>query len=258
MLSRENKLNKASDLLLNRIQDIIFYVKDKNIPKFSKFYNEEEILNVECFLNSNKINNFLFFGGYNNSKRKILGVFPEYIDDKISIFPITPIKFSYSKKYTLYHKNFLWSLMNLNINRNTIGDILIGVGETLAFVHDDISDLIVNDIVKIANVGVQVSVERNYYNNFFNKEKFEYINCTVSSARLDCIVSFIAKCSRSVSCKMIKDNLVFINSSPCSNVEKVVKLNDILVLRGYGKYIFEEEKGKTKKDKFFIVLKKYM
>ncbi len=259
MYNNFNEIYKHNLVFFNKINDIFSYVRYHNSYKFSKFFNEQELEFSKIFIRKNNLQNYMFFGGYNNAKRQIIGVFPDYIyDNKIFLFPLTPIVFKYPKKYILSHQNFLGYLTSLNINRNMIGDICIFEGETIIFVHNNICNFIIDNTIKISNVGVSASIDNNYYNNLLIEDKFSYINGTVSTLRLDCVISFILNCSRSKSSKIIKSRLVFLNSIVCDDLTKILCVNDTVTIRGFGKYILSDVGSRSRKDRLFIIVKKYI
>ena len=79
--------------------------------------------------------------------------------------------------------------------------------------------------------------------------EFETINISVNSLRLDNIISEILKTSRKIAQEQIEQEKVFINYTAETKSTKNLKENDILVIRGKGKYIIEKFLGKNKKRK---------
>ena len=79
--------------------------------------------------------------------------------------------------------------------------------------------------------------------------EFETINISVNSLRLDNIISEILKTSRKIAQEQIEQEKIFINYTAETKSTKNLKENDILVIRGKGKYIIEKFLGKNKKRK---------
>ena len=89
------------------------------------------------------------------------------------------------------------------------------------------------------------------------KNEFEEIKCTVSSARLDGIISTVVPLSREKSSALIKQGLVFVNAFATENVSYTVKSGDKISVRGKGKFIVSEFSGITKKGRLKLTVKKY-
>lgn len=248
-------MNSENALLIARLKDIINISSKKQFPSFIGFLNEQEISVLLQYLKKSQVNSYRFFGGYENSDRCLLGVSQgDYIEDYY--YPITGISFKYKYDYKLSHRDFLGSLMALGIKRETIGDILTGDGYTVVFVRDDIKKYILSQIQKIGSVGVTVEEWDNY--TLPIKNDFENISCTVSSARLDNIVSSLVPLSREKSATLIKQGMVCVNSIAVDNVSHIVKIGDKISIRGKGKFIISEFFGITKKGRIKLIVQKYM
>ena len=88
--------------------------------------------------------------------------------------------------------------------------------------------------------------------------KKETIKITVPTLRLDSIVSELAHCSRTSANDIILSQRVFINYENETKISKLVKVGDVLVIRGKGKFIIKELEGKTRKDKLVLIVEHYI
>ncbi len=112
-----------------------------------------------------------------------------------------------------------------------------------------------NEISKIGRVGVKLSVVD--VADIDCTCEFEEINLTVSSLRLDVIVSALCNLSRDNSQKMIKSELVSINHKINTNVSKQIIVGDVITIRKFGKFVFADENGFSKKGKHKITVKHF-
>lgn len=243
------------NLLIARLQDALVLSSKKQFPSFIGFLNEHEISVILQSLKKEKVSNYRFFGGYNDSERCILAVAQRNVDIEDYYYPITGLSFLYKPEYTLSHRDFLGSLMALGIKRELIGDILTGNGRAVVFVKDSIKDYVITQIQKIGKVGVTVSEWDGI--ELPVKNQSEIINCTVSSARLDCIVSAVMPFSREKSATLIKQGIVFVNSIAIESVSCEVKCGDKISVRGNGKFVVGEFSGLTKKGRLKLTVEKY-
>lgn len=81
---------------------------------------------------------------------------------------------------------------------------------------------------------------------------------TVSSLRLDAIVSAAFSISRGKAQSLIRSEKTTINWTVVSNTSFIVKEGDILSLRGYGRIKLEEVLGNTKKGRIGIEIGRYV
>lgn len=112
------RLNNGIDLCLTRQK-----------PYFMPFMSERKQALLVSELKKAYFDNYLFFGGYDDSERKMLGLF--FDEPSTSMFPICGIEFSFRKCDRLTHRDFLGSLMSLGIERETVGDILVEDGRAV-------------------------------------------------------------------------------------------------------------------------------
>lgn len=249
-------MENDSKLFLAKINDLIRIRDLRNIPKFSGFLSPSEAAIVDNFLRSP---NCYFFGGYSNAERRIFGALPDYIAEPFEEFPITALKFEYRKVDVLSHRDFLGSFMATGISREKVGDICIGDGSTIAFVASEISEYLIEQIVKIGRVGVTIQrLSVNNVNNYFEQPKIVNFNFTVSSLRLDAVLSGLVGCSRSKAEAFINDGKVFVNSFLATKTIKQIKAGDYITLRGTGKFFIVDCNGVTKKGRMIISAEKYI
>ncbi len=242
--------DKFSDkLLLSKAQDTIDLSIKRNAPCFFGFLNESEVQLIKDSLYLD--DSCSFYGGHSDAQRMIFGC--GYCEE--SDFPIVAVRFSYKKEYKLTHRDFLGALMSTGIERSTIGDILTGDGETIVFLKSEISSHILNEITKVGKVGVKLSVID--FADIVYTHDFDEIYLTVSSLRLDVLVSALCNLSRDNSQKLIKSELVAINHRITSNVSKQIAVGDVITIRKYGKFVFAEDNGFSKKGKHKITVKHF-
>lgn len=252
MISDENKF------LESRILDLAETSEKHYIPKFTMFLDERQSFEAgEILKRLHYEDRFIKFGGYDGALRVILGCFPEYSEPCENEFPITPVSFKF-RKGTVGHRDVLGSLMALNIKRESVGDILIfeEYGEAVAFLSSAVVPVVLDEIKKIGSEGVLVSVPVG--RRFERLEKFEEIEGTVASLRLDCILSLALNKSREKISALIRSTGVDLNYNKEFSPSKELREGDVFSVRGYGKFIFHRTGGTSKKNRIFVIIKKYL
>ena len=249
-------MENDTKLILAKANDIIRLRDLRNIPKFSAFLTPAEATIIESNI---KAPNCFFFGGFANAERRIFAAFPDYICEPFEAFPISVLKIEYRNTDILSHRDFLGSFMAMGITRDSIGDICVSEGLTLAFVASEIATYLSEQITKIGRVGVTIKIiDANSIDDFFNAPKTIPLNFTVSSFRLDAVLSGLVGCSRTKAENYIKEGLVFVNSFEVTKVTKVIKVGDFITLRGTGKFLITDCNGVSKKGREIITAEKYI
>lgn len=244
-------------LLLAKTEDLFRLCDKYSVPQFSAFLNEAQKAFVEKNVGERMGYNCCFFGGYDEAMRTVFGVFPEWESSQFSSFPIKTIKIIKKYKKELSHRDYLGTVLSKGINREQVGDILVNDDGGYIFILSDIADFIASGIDKIANVGVKTSVEE-FSDLKIPQPKFETINTVAASLRLDAVVAAMLRLSRKEVSSLIIGEKVSVNHLPCQNVSHILKENDIISVRGSGRFIFLNVQGTTRSDRLHIMIKKYI
>ncbi len=247
-------LTDEDNILVSHIKDMVRICEKTRKPRFSAFLDERQILIAENAVKSLGFENYSFFGGYEGASRKVLGVFPEYYDGGED-FPIAVLNFSYRSADKLSHRDFLGAFMSRQIKRDMLGDIVVSEGNTAAFVYETVKQTLLSEIDKVGSAGVKVS-EGNA-SDVKAEQSFTEKNGTVSSLRLDSVVSLAAGISRGKAVTLIKGGYVSVMYNVADSPSFMLSEGDIFSVRGAGKFILASVNGTTKKDRIHITVKKY-
>lgn len=246
-------------LLLARVLDKWEESEQKNIPTHTKFLNEQERALVEKVLASIGNVRHLFFGGYAGAVRTILMYLPDYLESEQMTedhaSPLAYIRAAYSVEDKLSHRDFLGSLMGAGINRETIGDILVGEGSCDIVVLKEVLPYLLVNFETVGRTKIQKSTIASELLRV-PEEKFKLIKDTVASIRLDSVVSSGFSISREKAGEFVKASRVSLNSQECVKPDKPVSEGDTIVLRGMGKIRLDQVAGQSKKGRTVIVIKK--
>ena len=248
----EHVLKKEDEILKKRLKELDLNSYNRGNSTFSDFLNlyEQSIFHQTKFLSSNTL-----CGGYENAERVIAC----FYNNELSYLPIICLKIiNSSAKFSqnLTHRDYLGSILGLGIDRGKIGDIIVGDDCTYCFVVDKIADYIVNNLTKVKNAFVTVQICDDYKEHI--QPKFKEITGSISSLRLDCILSLAFNISRSQVTSKISDGLVYVNGRIITTNSYNIKDGDIISVRHLGRFKFDSIMGNTKKDRYFVKLYKYI
>lgn len=255
-----DNLLKQEQLLQRRFLDLATMAESRGTTLFTDFLNlhEQDLL----LRMKNELPGIKYFsnGGYADAERKILCFCGDYtIDNDISIdYPIAcihikPLNSKFSDKLT--HRDILGAVLNLGIDRTKIGDIVFDNNESYMFCSETIKGFIIDELSRIKHTVVTSSLIDK--NDFSYKPKLRTITGTVASTRLDSIIAIVFKGSRSSLSGLIAAGKVFVNSKNILSNSYVLKENDIVSVRGYGKFIYEGTNKQTKKGKLSVRISLY-
>lgn len=202
-----------------------------------------------------------FFGGKEAADRSILIFYPEKISKEMleknyeKILNVIRIELPHNIKYE--HREYLSGIMKLGIKREKFGDILVNENGADIVSLVEVSDYLINGLKDLTRFQ---KAQINFVNiNELKKveTEFESFEIIVSSIRLDNFVAELANCSRTKAEEIIKIGRVFINSINELKPSKKIVINDIITIRGKGKFIFDGIEKETKSGKFLVNMRKY-
>lgn len=237
------------ELFKKRINELSNRAFQKGFTTYSNFLNMDEIsIIVSLDLSSS----YKLFGGYENGERCVCAFGDE------PIFPITCIEIKPSQQKfadKLSHRDFLGALMNLGIEREMLGDIRIKDNIGYLFCLNKISDYIIDSLDRIKHTTVKCKIIEQVPD--FLNELPEAEEIIVSSIRVDTVVAKVFNMSRNAVSQLVNQQKIFINSRLIYKDSILLKENDIVSVRGLGKFIYEEAINETKKHKIVISVRKY-
>ena len=260
-ISREKYKNSQYKLLVAKIIDKYEFCKTKNKITYTDFLNISEISVAKSVLKEEKINNFIIYGGKEETDRSLLIFYPEKFSKEMveknfeKIFEVIRIKLPNNIKYE--HREFLSGIMKLGIIREKFGDIIVTDYGADIIVLSEISKILANDLKTLTRFRKSEITIENINSLSVIETEFEDVNIIVSSIRLDNFVAELANCSRNNSEEIINEGRVFVNSINEFKPSKKININDIITIRGKGKFIFDGVEKETRSGRFLLNMRKY-
>lgn len=249
--------NYEDKIFISRILDFIEFASSNKGEKYSFFLDiHRQSMAIETLKVMN-FNNYLFWGGIEGADRVMLCVYPQDFKILKEQFSINVIEITSREINRLTHRDFLGALMALQINREQIGDILITDEKCYIFVTEDLTAFVIENIKKIGSAGVNLHLaDKNSVKAA--EQEFSGMTDSISSPRLDVITASLCKSSRTIAVKTVLGGKVYINGKEVLKIDTLVNENDVISLRGYGKFIIEKIYPFGKKGRLKLVAKKYI
>ena len=195
---------------------------------------------------------FKLFGGYEGAERCV-AAFGE--DCENAVYPISYIKIEpVAKKFAdkLTHRDFLGSLMNLGIKRETLGDIIIKDNTGYLMCLDTVADFIANDLTRVKHTSVKCNAVSALPEGMQSEpQEQEEI---VASLRIDVLTAAVYHLSRNAVKELFNQRKIFVNSALCENFSFIPNEGDVISVRGKGRFKYGETLGKTKKGRLIVQL----
>ncbi len=255
-MASENE--REVQMLRNRLRELADKSFGQNMFTFTGFLglNEQDTFwRMETELRHAR---YTLWGGCEGADRQVIrfGSVEELgyeVDFPIVCIHIKPLIAKFADK--LSHRDFLGALMNLGIERSTIGDIKVGDKEAYLFCLESIASYICENLEQIKHTHVSCKVTENYEE--IPEEKPEVRSVQVSSVRMDAVVAKVYNKSRSECLELFRTGKVFVNGRLCENNSRLLKSGETVNARGYGKFIMSGEPRETRKGKLSVEIAVY-
>ncbi|MDE6850872.1 MAG: hypothetical protein K2J67_00065 [Lachnospiraceae bacterium] len=210
----------------------------------------------------------VFYGGYPDAERNVVCFLPEpdYPKPPADAYPICciqikPVNRRFSENLT--HRDYLGTIMGLGLERDQIGDIVIKqegnefdkTAAAYVFCKQNKAELLLN-VNRIRHT--TVSATKTDAQSLRWTPEYKEITGSVSSLRMDAVLSIAIRTSRTQGLQLIREGQVYLNGRCCTENAKLLQNGDIFVVRGYGKYLFCDTGGVSKKGRYQIIVKQYI
>lgn len=260
MLDRKKLLSHISDpdekVLVSRICDILEKAQISGKVVFTDFLNPKLQMVVSDMINFSGEIIADSFGGYDGAERRMYS-FSRFCNVEEDEYPISVVGIRTKNKKVFSHRDYLGSVLGLGIKREKIGDIVISDDIAYVVCEKGIADYINMHLSKVGNTGVICGICDTTVLSAFER-KMSKSDVTVSSLRLDAIVGAMCKKSRGNAVKLIDSGLVCVNYNTILNHSYMVKNDDIISVRGYGKSVINTDERLTKKGRIHITVNHYI
>ena len=251
-------MNKEELLLQKRLVELSNTAYQRDIVTFTDFLNLNE-LNI---LHSTPKHMFPAayetYGGYEAAERQMVAFLPDalYYEYRypVEILKISPVNLKFAEN--LSHRDYLGGILHLGIERCCLGDLLVSEECCRVFVTDSMAAYICRNLTRIRHTTVKVSVEN--MEHFHYTPNLELHKGTVSTVRLDSVLSVAFPLSRSKLTGLIEGGKVFVNGKLITTNACRLKENDIISVRGMGRIKYLGILSETKKGRLYIEIGKYI
>ena len=244
------------NIFANRLKDLSEKSNKNSKFTFTEFLSLDEQSTLKSI--ERELCAFTLFGGASNCERVMVRFgnpdeFGYEEDFPISILKLQPKLKKFADELT--HRDFLGALMNLGIERKLLGDIIVKDNIAYIFVMEKIADYICENLTRVKRTVITAQIVSDIPEGQLFKT--ESISIPVSSLRLDCLIAGVYNLSRRQTVEIFSLQKVFVNGRLIENISHTPKENDIISVRGLGRFVFISTCGMSKKGRLYVNLEKY-
>lgn len=199
------------------------------------------------------------FGGAEGAERVIIRFGSEEelgysLPFPISVVRVDPVSQKYADKLT--HRDFLGAILNLGIERDTLGDIVIIDNVGYIFCLDSIADYVCESLIKVKRTDVCAKIVTSLPDGQLYRTEQRVVQ--ISGERLDAVIAKVFSLSREDAQGLFKKRLVFVDGRQIDSTSYVPKKKEKISVRGHGRFLYIGCQSYSKKGKLNVLVELYV
>lgn len=243
---------RGNEEFVKRLLDLEDQVDRQQIPFVTPFLTcdqqeiARQVVGERCLLAS--------WGGYDAAEYCRMHVAPLWCTQERD-FEVVLLKGQYADKYhQLSHRDVLGALMNLGIERNVFGDILVEDGNIYLFCTESIALYLIQNLTQIGRAKVTFS---RCEDTLTRDVKIEWRTEVISSMRFDTVVASITHLSRRKAQELIQSGQVKLNHVTLEETASLCNNDCTVSVRGYGRFLVHDTLRRTQKNNAVVEIGRY-
>lgn len=240
--------------MIDSIHEWIREAVDQYRPILTHFLNPRQCYIAQTLVNQSDDVAMRSEGGVTDAEMKRVLIYPTYYEPQTADFQIQVLEVKYPAKFAeLKHRQILGTLVNQGIERATFGDIISDGSRWQLMVEATMADYIRTQVDKISNVRIQL-IPVTEDDVLVQISDAETVETTVSSLRLDAIVSAAFNYSRNRAKELVEHGKVRLNWTDMEKPDYPVAVHDLISVRHGGRIRLQSIGTLTKKNKMRVTL----
>lgn len=240
------------EFLKKRFTELANRCYRENRYAFTGFLGIGELASFYAVLPSLPPVPYTLYGGTETAERLVLRFGDEETLGYDEPFPIVFLSVKpLMQKFAddLSHRDILGAVMNLGITREMIGDIYLKDNEAYIVCLSTMVEYIAENLTRIRHTSVVCKQVETLPEVAVGAP--EELSLSIASERIDGIIAKGFNLSRNEVNELFRKQLVFLNGRLCENNSRMLKKDEQVTVRGYGRLTFREITGTSRKGKMY-------
>ena len=238
-------MNNDSYDVSARMKDLRNQSERRYMHTESGFLNEEELAEASVHFPESAL--VRYDGGYPGARKKKV-IFLRDEEDDFS--DIVCIGAKADQRFrSVGHRDILGSIMSLQIDRHSFGDLWIAEDRIYIYTSHAMADFLCAHLLRIGKLSVSFEILPDHPAQVFRTREFEAV---VSSERIDSLVAVLAKVSRTEAQRMVRQERVQVNHRTLVDTAELCDNDSTISIRGTGRFTYRGVLRRTRKDRIVV------
>ena len=245
--------------LLSQVLDRMEACRRRQGPECTVFLSPRERMAAEGMLRVADSGPWVALGGYEEAERRCLLFLPDWLEPELVDQGeyLALLRCTWFKEDKLTHRDFLGALMGMGIQRDTVGDILVGEGSCDLIVAPTVAEFLKDSLDSAGRT--KLRVERvDLTEVAVPTQERKILRDTVAALRLDSVAAVGFSISRSKASQLIASGRCAVNWQETTKSDLSVREGDVISCRGLGKCRLTEVGGLSRKGRINITMERYL
>ncbi len=248
-------VDKETQFFQKRMEDLAARADRDLYPVSTEFLTEHERLLLLAMQPDLPVSVF-YDGGHQDAERVVAVFVPEGLSAQADIVCLKIELIGAGLAGGLpEHRDYLGALMALGFEREKLGDIIVNGARAFLFAKEDMAGFIVKNLAEVG--AYKVNAAPCQWDEAFSGVSKKELVISLSSLRLDSVVSRSFNLSRGDGALAVKQGKIFIDGVMAEKIDRQMKMGESVSFRGKGKIRLIEQVGRSKSDRLQIKIEKY-
>lgn len=234
-------------------------VVDRHELRRTDFLDPRQAVIVETLVRRHQDLHVVFYGGYPEAERKRAIIAPDYmrLDPEDAGIKVIDIVSDDVRIADLDHGDYLGALLGLGMKRDKLGDLHVTQSGCQCIIAEEMASFVDLHLKQVHRVTVSTAIVP------IDRlcpiiPKREELTFTAASMRLDAIIGDVWRLSRAKSLIPIKAGRCRVNWKVEEDPSCLLKEEDTVSLKGFGRFVLQSVQGETKKGRIRIIVSKFV